>query len=344
MPIFPKNYLNKITFNTLKAAKVPENEAQIVADFLIESNLAGHDSHGIIRLTKYLALLKKEKAKPGTKIKIIKQTSSAAVIDGNWGLGQIVASQAMKIAVQKAEKTSIGIVTVRHCNHIGRLAHYATIATKQNMIAIIMVNGTSAYVAPYGGCESRLSTNPICIAIPTRKKPLILDMATSMVSEGKIRIRRNAKKNVPVEWLIDTNGKPITNPLHFYEPIHQSIMPLGGISGYKGFGLGFMFDILAGALSGAGCSNKGNKHIGNGIFMEAVKVENFIPLQEFYSRVEKFIKFIKSSKITPGFKEILVPGELEDRIIKERSKKGIFIDNITWREIKNRAKEFGVNI
>ena len=344
MPIFTKNYLRKITSNILKAAKVPANEALMVADCLVESNLAGHDSHGIIRLTKYLDLLKKGKAKPGIKIKIIKQTPSSAVIDGKWGLGQVVAYRAMEIAVQKAKKSSIGIVTVHHSNHIGRLAHYATMAAKQNMIGIIIVNGTRAHVAPYGGCEPRLSTSPICIAIPTKNKPLVLDMASSVVSEGKIRVRKNAKKDIPVGWLIDTNGKPITDPKIFYGPIRQSILPLGGIAGYKGFGLGFMFDILAGGLSGNGCTNKEDRHIGNGIFMEALKVESFIPLRDFYAEVEKFIKFVKSSKIAPGFKEILVPGEPENRTLQERNKKGIFIDDTTWQEIKNRAKELKVNL
>lgn len=344
MPIFSKNYLTKIALNILEAAEIPKNEARIITDFIIKSNIAGHDSQGIIRLTDYLNLLKKKEVKPGIKIKIIRETPSTAVIDGKWGFGQIVASQSMRIAVRKAKESSVGVVAVHHCNHIGRLSNYAIIATKQHMIGIVIVNGTRVNVAPYGGCEPRLSTNPICIAIPTKKKPLVLDMSSSVVCEGKVRVKRNAKEKVPIGWLIDRNAKPITNPLHFYGPPRQSILPLGGIAAYKGFGLGFMFDILAGGLSGAGCSNKGNKQIGNAIFMEAIKTRSFIPLCKFYLEVDKFIKFIKSSKVAPGFKEILVPGELENLTTKEHNRKGIFIDNGTWCEIKNRAKELGIKI
>lgn len=344
MPIFSKNYLAKIIFNILKAAKIPRNETRIITDFIIKSNLAGHDSQGIIRLLDYLDLFKKGEAKPGVKIKILAETPSTAVIDGNWGFGQIIASQSMRIAIQKAQKRSVSIVTVHHCNHIGHLSNYALMATKQHMIGVVIINGTRVNVAPYGGCEPRLSTNPICIAIPTKKKPLVLDMSSSVVCEGKVRVKRNAKEKVPIGWLVDRNAKPITNPLHFYGPPRQSILPFGGITAHKGFGLGFMFDILAGGLSGAGCSNKGNKRIGNAIFMETIKIRSFIPLHKFYLEVEKFIKFVKSSKVAPGFKEILVPGELENRTTKERNKKGIFIDNGTWSEIKHRAKELGIKI
>lgn len=344
MPVFSKNYLTKITLNILKAAKIPKNEAKVIADFIIKSNLAGCDSQGIIRLTDYLNLFKKGEAKAGVKVKVIKETPSIGVIDGRWGFGQIVASQAMRIAIQKARKNSVSVVVIHHCNHIGRLSNYALMASKQRMIGIVIVNGTRVNVAPYGGCEPRLSTNPICIAIPTKKTPLVLDMSSSVVCEGKVRVKRNAKEKVPIGWLIDKDAKPITNPLYFYGPPRQSILPLGGIAAYKGFGLGFMFDILAGGLSGAGCSNKGNKRIGNAVFMEVIKVKSFLPLHKFYLEVEKFIKFVKSSKIAPGFREILVPGELEYRTIKERNKKGIFIDNGTWGEIKNKAKELGINI
>jgi hydroxycarboxylate dehydrogenase B len=250
----------------------------------------------------------------------------------------------MGMAVQKAKKNSVGIITVHHCNHIGRLSNYVTIATGQNMIGIVIINGTRVNVAPYGGCEPRLSTNPICIAIPTKTKPLILDMSSGVVCEGKVRVRRNAKKNVPVGWLINRSAKPITNPLDFYGPPRQSILPLGGIAAHKGFGLGFMFDILAGGLSRAGCSNNGDKRIGNAIFMEAIKISSFIPLRKFYLEVEKFIDFVKSSKVAPGFKEILLPGEPENRITKERNKMGIFIDDETLRQIKNRTKELKINI
>lgn len=336
MPTFSTEELKKTSLKIFKSAGVSDDEAQTVTSFLVRSNLVGHDSHGMIRIPQYIALIKNGMIKPGVEIEIVRETPSTAVIDGKWGFGQVVASRAMEVAIEKAKKTSISAVGTSHCNHVGRLSDYAMMAAEQDMIGMMTVNnhGAGLCAAPFGGYERRLSTNPICFAIPTGDEPVVLDITSSVVAEGKLRVKRNRGEKVPEGWIVDGYGNPSTDPADFYKKPIGALLPLGGTLGHKGFGLSMVIDILSGSLSHAGCSRRDADRIGNGLFMQVINISSFIPIEEFHSQVNELIEFVKSSKLAAGFDEILIPGEPEMRVKQERSENGIFVDDETWRQIE----------
>ena len=347
MPVFDVDQLKSIGKCIFQAVGSPQTEAEIVAGLLANANLIGHDSHGVIRIPQYLNLIETGQIILNNKIEILRQTKSSAVINGNWGFGQVIASQAMNLAIEKAQLSSVSTVTVQSCNHVGRLADYAQIAANQNLIAMLTVNnhGGGTRVAPWGGSEGRLSTNPICFAIPRESsEPILVDITTSVVAEGKVRVKRNRNEELPEGWIVDSNGNPTNNPNDLYESPMGAILPFGGKVGHKGFALSMVVDILSGALSGAGCSRESPEKLGNAIFMTLFDISSFVPIEEFYQDIDNFVDWIKSAKLAPGFTEITIPGEPEDRTKQKRQKEGIFIEENTWQQIEESAKKVGVDL
>ncbi|MFQ6039747.1 MAG: Ldh family oxidoreductase [Candidatus Poribacteria bacterium] len=353
MPIFSADYLKQAGMKIFKGAGVPDEEAEIVIRLLVKANLVGHDSHGVIRIPQYISLIQRGDLHPGIAIEIVKETPSTAVINGHWGFGQVIASKAMDIAIQKAKTHSVSTVGAHHSNHIGRMADYAIMAAEENMIGMVMVNnhGAAQHVAPYGGRERRLSTNPICFAVPTGRKdnpsqttgePLVVDITTSVVAEGKVRVARNRGQSIPEGWIIDANGNPSTNPADLYADPPGAILPFGGIVAHKGFGLGLIVDILTGTISNAGFSRINPPRIGNAIFLTVINISDFMPIEEYLEQVDTFIEYIKSSKPMSGFDEVLVPGEPETRMEKKRLTEGIFVEDETWKQITDAGKSVGV--
>ena len=347
MPVFDVNQLKSIGKCIFQTVGSAQTEAEIVAGLLANANLIGHDSHGVIRIPQYLNLIETGQIILNNKIEILRQTKSSAVINGNWGFGQVIASQAMNLAIEKAQLSSVSTVTVQSCNHVGRLADYAQIAANQNLIAMLTVNnhGGGTRVAPWGGSEGRLSTNPICFAIPRESsEPILVDITTSVVAEGKVRVKRNRNEELPEGWIVDSNGNPTNNPNDLYESPMGAILPFGGKVGHKGFALSMVVDILSGALSGAGCSRESPEKLGNAIFMTLFDISSFVPIEEFYQDIDNFVDWIKSAKLAPGFTEITIPGEPEDHTKQKRQKEGIFIEEKTWQQIEESAKKVGVDL
>ena len=218
-------------------------------------------------------------------------------------------------------------------------------AAEADMVGITMVNagGTALYVAPFGGRDGRLATNPIAIATPTRKgSPILLDITSSVVAQGKIRVAVNRGDSVPLGWLINNEGEPTQNPEDLMKTPPGALLPLGGIVGHKGYALGLMIDILGGALSGAGCSGSGNTRLQNGVLMIALDIANFTPLGDFYNHVDGLVAHVKAAPTAPGFDEILTPGEIEARHTERRLREGIPLDDETWRQIQETAAEVGI--
>lgn len=341
---FTHDQLRKNSFEIFKAAGATDEEARIISDLLVESNLAGHDSHGVLRIPQYVRMIQNGGIKLGANIEIVQETPATAVINGNWGFGQVIATKAMQIAIEKAESCSISSVSVYNCNHIGRLASYALTATERNMIAIMMVNGHGGdqSVAPFGGIARRLGTNPMAIAIPTRGEPFVLDITTSVTAGGKLRVKRARKEKLPERWLIDSEGNPTTDTeVYFTEPL-GALLPLGGALGHKGYGLSLVVDILAGALSEAGCSRANAPRTGNGIWIYVINIANFTPIDEFKRRVQLLLDYVKSSPTAPGFDEIFIPGERSFRERRKRLEEGIFIEDETWRQIMETRRSLGL--
>ena len=347
MPNFTPQKLREIGYELFQKAGCLKKDSENVVDHLVESNLFGHDSHGAIRFAEYLRALREKRFQPQATPNVIQDFPSVAVVDANGGLGQIGANFAMHLAIKKAQKNGIGTVALRNTSHIGRIGAYPLLAARQGFIAQAFVNaGRLGYqIAPFGGIEGVLSTNPMAFSAPRQEdNPIVLDMTTSVVAEGKIRVAINQERNVPEGWIIDSQGNPTTDPLKFKADPPGAILPLGGVVGHKGTGLSIMVELLGGALSGQGCAAGERKMTSNGVLFTVYNIEHFTDLGRYFDLVESLISHVKSSRPGKGFKEILIPGEPEFRSALRREKEGINIDDNTWADIKKEAEFLQINL
>ncbi|MDE0021436.1 MAG: Ldh family oxidoreductase [Candidatus Poribacteria bacterium] len=343
MPNLSRDQLHDLMTRLFEALGAPKDEAQTTADVLTQANMTGHDSHGLIRMPQYAEAVRKGFIQPGAPTEIVQDADGAAVYNGNWNFGQVSMTHALNETLERAEKGAPVSFGIRNCNHIGRLGHYAHLAAKRGCFALIVVNstGSASAVAPYGGSEPRLGTNPFCAAFPTESDPVLIDMTSSVAAEGKIRARRNANQPLPEGWILDLEGKPSTDPADFYGPPRGAILSFGGQAAHKGFGLGLFAELLAGTLTGAGNVREREGHVGNGVFCLLIKIDAFRPLGEFQSGVSRLARFLKATRLAEGFDEILLPGEPEARAEKERSANGVWIDETTWGQVMAEAERYG---
>jgi uncharacterized oxidoreductase len=344
MPTISSSTLLDFATRILAAAGAPPDEAAIVGEALVRANLAGHDSHGVLRMEQYCRMIAQGTIVPGAPTAIENETAATAVVNGNWGFGQVVAQRAVELAIRKAREVGVSAVTMRAANHMGRLGDYPLMAAHEGMAAIATINnhGSGSLVAPWGAREGRLATNPICIATPGPERPIVMDITTSVVAEGKVRVSRNRGEPVPEGWIIDAEGRPTTDPNALYARPRGAILPFGGIVGHKGFGLSLMVDILSGALSGAGCSQANASRLGNAMFLTVIDIARFVPLEEFHAHVATLVDHVRSAKLAPGYEEILIPGEPEFREEQRRQRDGIPIDEESWRQLLRTAESLGV--
>jgi hydroxycarboxylate dehydrogenase B len=319
--------------------------AQEVADHLIEANLTGHDSHGALRAPWYLEKIELGELDPQAVPAVVKETPTTAVIDGGWGFGQPASRLAMELAIDKAEQMGVACVAVRNANHMGRVGYYTGMAAAAGMIGLGCVNlhGASPCVAPFGGIDRRLPTNPFSIAFPADRYPHFLaDMTTSVVAEGKLQMRRNRGLAADQNWIIDHDGNATTDPWDFYKEPVGALLPMGGVVAHKGFALSMAIEGLAGALSGAGCSNPEATRHGNACWYTVIKIEAFTPLAQFKTDVGKLIDHVKSSRKATGVSDILYPGQPEEMRRQERLKTGIPVDPQTWDWLAQKAAKVDV--
>ncbi len=337
MPNFTAEELTTICRNVFQKLNIPTAEAEIVTRSMVEANRVGHDSHGVIHLAKYVRELEAGLIQPNALTETLQESASIAALDGNWGFGPVIATRAVELAIQKAKQTDISSVAVSRCNEAGRLGGYACLAADTEMIGLLMANdhGGGTCVAPHGGTEGRLSTNPIACAVPINgQDPIVLDMSTSVVASGKIRVKQHRDEALPHGWLIDTNGKSTTNADDFYNMPPAALLPFGGVAAHKGFGLSVIVDILAGALTGAGCSEGEDARVGNGLFVLVINVASFRGFPGFSAEIERFIAYLKSAKRAAGVDAIRMPGERGWKEQRKREQEGIPIDAETWEQIQ----------
>ena len=347
MPTISSHELENLSSSILQAAGATKDDARIVAGSLIRANLAGVDSHGVLRLASYVQGLRNGVIKTAARITIVNETPSSLLINGNWGFGQVICSEAMRKVIAKAKQGGVVAAGIFNCNHIGRLADYTQMAADEDMIGFITVNSDPC-VAPYGGRKIVLSTNPLSYGIPAgHERPIIVDFATSVAAEGKVQAALTRREQLPPGWIVDSKGRPSTNPADLYEPplppvqakLVGALLPVGG---YKGYGLGLVNEILSGALTGSGCSEEVTSGLTNGVFMQVLNVDKFVPLQTFKERVDKLIRLIRNSPKAEGFEEILIPGEPEYREQQKRMKNGIPIPEQAWATLQDICKRYGV--
>lgn len=342
MPLIRAEDLEAVCAALLTAYGTPPEEASQVGRLLVAANLAGHDSHGVLRLPQYLGTIDSGKCKPGAEVCTVKEAPAMAVLDGGWNFGQVVAGRAAELAIAKAKSCALATVTAHHSNHVGRLADYCRMAAEAGCVGIMAVNGHGGDqgVAPFGGADRRLPTNPIGFGFPTGKGfPFLLDMTTSMVAGGKLRVAIARNESVPEGWILDSEGRPSTNPRDYFGPPPGCALPFGG---YKGFGLSLVVDVLAGALNLAGCSSSEPDHTANAFFFQAIHIESFSPMDEFLFQVDRLIDHVKASPPAEGVDEVLVPGESSSRRAVDRIANGIPVEDSTWQVLMEVASKKGI--
>lgn len=342
MPILQADELRVLGRDIFCAMGVPEGDAAWIAQVLVRANLQGHDSHGVIRIPQYVEEWRQGKLDPRAKPEVLHEGPATALVDGRGGLGQIIAREAMSLAIRKAGEVGIAAVGVKRSGHIGRLADYVEMASAQNMIALLFVNASGAgqWMAPWGGTEARLSTNPLAFACPAGTTPaIILDIATTTAPEGKVRVKRNRRERVPLGWIIDAQGEPTTDPEALYRVPRGTLLPMAG---HKGYALALMVEVLAGILGRAGhvCEQPGPDY--NGLLILVLDIARFLLPVEFRREVDELARYLKSSALAPGVSRILTPGEAEAQIEQERAAQGIFIEEETWGQIVAVARQVGV--
>lgn len=342
MPVITHTTLQRFGLAIFQAAGVPEDQAKILTGHLVEANLVGHDSHGVMRIPGYVRQLLDGSTQPVGQQKIVRETPASAVIDANRSIGIVLAYQSMQMAVERAKTHTLGAVAVHHSTHIGRLGAFTALAAEQDCIGILMLNGGAQFTAPFGGTGRRLPPNPISISAPTLDgPPLMLDMTTSMVAGGKINVAAAKNQQLPEGWLIDSQGNPVTDP-SLFRSSNVAMLPLGGALGHKGFGLAVMIDAIAGGLSWAGCNAEQPTRGASGYLALAIKIESFIDLDEYKKETQRLVDWVKSSPTMPGVERIYAPGEIEEERRRRREAEGIFIEDSTWQKILKTAAELNV--
>lgn len=319
------------------------DEAARIATCLVGANLAGHDSHGVIRVATYVTWLRDGRVRAGQNLQVAFENDVIAVVDGQFGFGQTIGAQAMDLGIAKASKQGVAVIALRNSGHLGRIGDWPLQVAAAGKLSLHFVNtsGAGILVAPFGGIERRLSANPIAAGIPVAGgAPMILDMSACTIAEGKIRVALNKGVAVPEGCIIDSRGEPTTDPRVFYATPPGAIL---SIAGHKGYGLAVLCEVLAGALTGGGCSNPANaKQVVNGMLSIILDPAYFQTEAAFGAEVNRFIDWVKSSaKATPGG-EILMPGEIEERTTAKRTRDGIEIDETTWGQLVATAQSVGV--
>jgi LDH2 family malate/lactate/ureidoglycolate dehydrogenase len=332
--------------------------AEVGANALVSADLRGIDSHGVARLSGYIRLWEVGRVNATPSIKVIHETPSTAVVDGDSGLGLVVAPYAMSVAIQKAESVGTGWVSVSNSNHFGIAAHHAMKALDKDMIGIVMTNA-SALVAPTFSKERMLGTNPICVAIPAGiEPPFIADMATTTAANGKLEILQRKELEAPLGWIQDIDGHP-SSDAHALKN-GGSLLPLGGSpeggsgGGHKGYALGSIVDIFSAILSGANFGpwvppfpayvpmpeNQPGKGIGH--FFGAMRIDAFRPADEFKKDMDLWIKRFRSAEPIHPQQPVLIPGDPEREMEKVRTSEGIPLHDQVWNDLRTIAEKFNI--
>ena len=347
---FKKQDLIDYTVRFMEKLGVPAEDAAIVGDVLIEADLRGVSSHGLIRLSTYYGnRLKKGYMNPLTPTKVIKETDTTISFDGGNGLGQVNSYRAMAACIEKAKKSNIAIATVNHSNHYGIAGYYAMMALKEDMIGISMTN-SQPLAAPTYGRTAVLGTNPISVAAPSHNRyPYVLDMATSVVAIGKIKVFEKKEEKIPMGWGIDDDGNVTDDPKKVQSGGPGALLPLGStdiLRSYKGYGLALLVDILCGALSGASTlTDVGFPHEPResdvGHFFMAIKIDAFRPIIDFKKQIDYMVELLKNSPKAAGQDEIFIAGEKEYLAAEENREKGVPLLDKIVEEIRVNGAEIG---
>jgi L-2-hydroxycarboxylate dehydrogenase (NAD+) len=309
----------------LAAAGLPATDAETVAGLMTEADLRGSDTHGVIRLPLYVRRIRAGGVNAKPNIRVVNDRPSAALIDGDNAMGHLVMRRAAHLAIEKAKATGIGWVGARMSNHAGPAALYVTMPLHHDMIGLYFAVGSNNHLPPWGGSESLLGTNPMAVAVPAQDETaIVLDMAPTVAAYGKVRLKAQRGEQMPVGWMIDREGKPLTDPKRADE---GHLLPIGD---YKGYGLSLIIGILAGALNHAALGRdvidfvkETGRATNTGQAIAAIAVDTFVPAAAFKRTVDQVIRDIRNSRRLPGVERIFLPGEQSQAKLLDRRAHGV---------------------
>ena len=339
MPTVAAAKLEKLVAAIMQGGGCQPEDAATIARRLVDSNLVGHDSHGVIRVGKYLEWMRDGWVKANQAPSILFESDTIAIVDGNRGFGQIVGEFAGALRTAKAAKTGIAMVGLRNCGHLGRVGDWAELAAEAGQVSLHFLNTSGAQrVAPFGGSDRRLSTNPITVGVPLAgRDPVILDITTSMVAEGKLFVASNKGEHVPPGWIIDKRGQPTTDPSEFYDG--GALLTVGA---HKGSGLSIIVDLLAGALSTGRSSDPEDTVLRNNMLSIYIAPQVYDTSGAVEREVARFVDWVRASPPAVPGQPVLLPGEVERSTRARRLERGIDIDDKTWTDILAAATSVGL--
>lgn len=321
---------------------VPEQDAKVLADSLVQADLWGHQSHGVMRLSWYAARIQAGVMQAKTRAEYLVDAGALTLIDGHDGVGQVLAATAAREAIARAKKHGVGVVGLRNSNHFGTAMYYTLMATRDGCVAFLSTNASPA-MAPWGGRRKAIGTNPWSLAAPAGKyPPMVLDIANTAVARGKVYLAKQKGLPIPLGWAINALGEPTTDPR---EAIDGLILPLAG---HKGYAIAMMMDVFSGVLTGSnfgGAVNgpyQADRRSGCGHLMIALNIEAFQPLGLFSERMEELIEQTKAVPPASGFDEVLYPGEPEARNEKRNREQGLELPEDTLADLRKVAERTGL--
>jgi L-2-hydroxycarboxylate dehydrogenase (NAD+) len=343
-PRIPAATLAAFIARAFAAAGLPGADSEVLAGLMVEADLRGSDTHGVIRLPLYVRRIRAGGVNATPDIRVISDRPSAALIDGDNGMGHLVMRRAAHLAIDKAKTTGIGWVGARMSNHAGPAALYVTMPLQHDMIGLYFAVGSSNHLPPWGGSESLLGTNPMAVAVPAgNEPPIVLDMSPTVAAYGKVRLKAQRGEPMPIGWMIDREGKPLTDPKRADE---GHLLPIGD---YKGSGLSLIIGILGGLLNRAALGREvidfvkeTGKPTNTGQAIAAIAIETFMPVGDFKRAVDQVIRDLRGSRRLPGVERIWLPGEQSHAKLLDRRAHGVPMPKALRDSLDTVARELGV--
>lgn len=338
MPTFAVEPLTKATARVLGAAGTPDDIAGKLARWLINANLSGHPSHGVIRVTQYLAQIKDGAYRPAERPRVVSESETSVVMEGGGAFGHLAAEELTRRLVEKSRVSRVAVGGIARCNHIGRLGEWSELAVSMGAVFLMVAGGPGMMrTAPFGGREGRMSTNPISFGAPAGEAdPIILDFATTAAAEGKIRVARDKGVEIPPNQILDNQGRPSINPNDLYD--NGVMLPFGG---HKGYGLMLMIELLASNLVGDTITGEPQSPIGT--FALAIDPDALGAGAGFAAMNDATINRVKQTAPAPGFDEVLVPGDIERGSRETVAAAGVELPDATWNDVLASAAEVGLD-
>jgi LDH2 family malate/lactate/ureidoglycolate dehydrogenase len=340
---FQAQVLVQVGTRIFQAVGAPAETSRVVASALVEANLKGHDSHGVLRIPQYLDRVRKGQIKPAALPRVQGERGATALVSGEWGFGQLAGIAATDEAVRRAKEYGVSAVGVVRCNHLGRVGAYVEQAAAKDCAAMVWVGGLGTRPAvPHGGSRSALGTNPISAGFPVQDEhPVVLDYATTAIAVGKVMVARAAGKPLPSGVMIDKDGQPSTDPEVFFK--EGALLPFGG---HKGYSLSVIAELLGQALTGAdqyedaGSAEEVFRRAG--ALIVAIHAGAFRPAEETKEVARRLVTRLRKVPPAQGIESVLTPGEPEARTMRQRTASGVEIEGETWRSILAAAESVGL--